>query len=86
MTSISALQAAAANISSTVDSTATDVAAAVVALNDLAAKVAAGGSVSQADIDAVTATLTSASDNLSTARDSLDAAVAVDDPPVTPTP
>lgn len=67
MTDIAGLQAAAAKIS-------TDVAAAVVALNDLAAKVAAGDSVSQADVDAITAQLTDATT-------ALDDAVALDDPP-----
>ena len=66
MADLTQLQAAAQQIS-------TDVAAAVAALNDLAAKLADGGTVSQADIDAVTAQLTSASSDL-------DAAVAADDP------
>lgn len=68
MADIAALQAAADQIS-------TDVGEAIVALDDLAAKVAAGETVSQADIDAITAKLTEASTNL-------DDAVATDDPPV----
>lgn len=47
---------------------------AVAALNDLSDKVAAGNSVSQGDIDAITAKLTGMSDGLKSA-------VAVDDPP-----
>lgn len=66
MADLSALQAAATQISM-------DVQGAITALDDLAAKVGAG-SATQADVDAITATLSSASDNL-------DAAVATDDPP-----
>lgn len=66
MTGIQGLQAAASQIS-------TDVQNAVAALDDLSARVAAGDAISQADVDAVTSTLTQASAKL-------DQAVATDDP------
>jgi hypothetical protein len=66
MASIEALQQAAQQIT-------TDVSEAVAALGDLSAKASNGDSISQAEIDAVTATLSQASA-------SLDAAVAQDDP------
>lgn len=66
MTDLSALQAAATK-------TSTDIAAAVVALNDLAGKVSVGTAL-QSDVDAITATLTGSTD-------ALDAAVAADAPP-----
>lgn len=66
MATLNDLQAAASQIT-------TDVQEAVSALDDLSSKVGSGESISQADIDAVTETLRSASA-------SLDAAVAKDDP------
>lgn len=72
MTDIAELQTAAAQI-------VTDITEAVTALDDLAAKVGAGETVAQADVDAITATLRGASA-------SLDAAVATDDPTPAPPP
>lgn len=84
MTALSDLQDAATGISSGVDT-------AVAAINDLAAKVAAGGTVSDADLTAITGTLTSATTTLSNAVAAATAPVTppvdtppADEPPVAP--